>query len=355
MLAQAGRMAIAQVFHRLHGGHEGLRQHHIAEPQFRQHDFGKAAHVRHDAIAVHALQRILGPAFIAEGAVVIVFDDDGSQLPGTLQQGVAARHAHRHAERELMRGRDIDQARAVGDLLDDKAILVHLDAHHARALAGEHGARHGVAGFFHGNRVAGLQQGQREQVQGLLRAAGDEHLFLCAMDATAEGGMAGDRRAQGGQAFHRAITAARLAALAQRMQHAGAPFILREVRGRGAPADEGVARRFFLAGAAQGRWRRFPAGDALRAGQRRAGVAALRRGVRRLHEAAHADFADQQLFITELVIHVGHRLARQAQLAGQQARGRQLLPVRQPARADGLAELAVQLAAQVARAVDQDM
>ncbi|MNN13771.1 hypothetical protein D3C81_1268120 [compost metagenome] len=189
----------------------------------------------------------------------------------------------------------------------------------------------------------------------MLRAAGDEHLFFGAMDAAAEGGMAGNRRAQGGQAFHGTIAAARLATLAQRVQHAGAPFILREVRGRGAPADKGVARRRFLAGVAQGRGRRFPAGDALRAGQRRAGVAPLRRGVRRLHEAAHAHFADQQLFITELVIHVGHRLARQAQLAGQQARGRQLLAVRQPARADGLAELAVQLAAQVARAVDQDM
>ncbi|MNM61787.1 hypothetical protein D3C81_730950 [compost metagenome] len=348
-------MAIAQVLDRFHGGHDGLRQDGVAQAQFRQHDLGKAAHVGHDAVAVHALQGILGPAFVAEGAVVIVFDDDGAQLVRPLQQGVAARHAHGHAERELVCGRDIDQPRAVGNLFGHQAILVHGDTRHARAHAGEHGACNGIAGFLDSNRIARFQQGVRQQVQRLLRAAGDDDLFWRAMDAAAEGRMAGDGRAQGWQAGHRRIAAARLAILAQRVQHAGAPFVLREVRRRGPPADKRIARRHFLAGPAQGRGRGFPAGNARGAGQRRAGMAALRRGVRRLHETAHADLTCQQLFITELVIDVGYRLARQPQLAGQQARGRQLLAIGQPARADGLAELAVQLSAQVARAVDQDM
>lgn len=76
-------------------------------------------------MAVEALQSIRGGAVVAEFAVVVVFDDQCTQLGGPCQQGVPAWLAHRHAQRELVRGRHIDQPGAVGDLLHAQAFIVH--------------------------------------------------------------------------------------------------------------------------------------------------------------------------------------------------------------------------------------
>ena len=306
-------------------------------------------------MAVHALQRIGGPAFIAKGAVVIVLDNHGAQLARAFQQRVAARHAHRHAERELLRRRGIDQFCTIGYLLHHHAVLVHLDADHVHAQAGKQLARHRIAGLFHRHRVARFQQGLRQQRQCLLRAIRDQDLLRRAPDAAAERGVAGDRRAQDGQSFDRAIVAPFLAILAQRVLHAAAPFVVRKQGRGGAPTDKGITGKLAARSLHQRARRGRPARQAPCAGQHRAGLAGPGRGVRRLHETADADPAQQQLLIAQPVIHVRHRLARQAQLAGQQARRRQLLAVGQAPRADRLGKLAIQLPAQVASAFQSDM
>jgi len=61
-------------------------------------------------VLVERLQRLDRPVDVAEFGVVIVFDDGGVVVLCPGQQRAAPRHGQRHAQRELMRGRDVDDA-----------------------------------------------------------------------------------------------------------------------------------------------------------------------------------------------------------------------------------------------------
>ncbi|MNH18065.1 hypothetical protein D3C79_777560 [compost metagenome] len=74
----------------------------VTQAQLRQQGLGEGPDIGHQAVAVEALQRVGGPAFVAEFAVVVVLDDDRAQLRGAREQGLPARRAHRHAQRKLV-------------------------------------------------------------------------------------------------------------------------------------------------------------------------------------------------------------------------------------------------------------
>ncbi|MNE82980.1 hypothetical protein D3C80_1797540 [compost metagenome] len=70
---------------------------------------------------------------------------------------------------------------------------------------------------------------------------------------------------------------------------------------------------------------------------------------------AFADHAGEEVFIGQLCVGVGNGLARNPQLFGQQATGRQLRPGCQATGLDGAAQLVVQLAGEVFAAIDDNM
>ncbi|MGF6706315.1 hypothetical protein ABIA58_003185 [Pseudomonas frederiksbergensis] len=71
--------------------------------------------------------------------------------------------------------------------------------------------------------------------------------------------------------------------------------------------------------------------------------------------SAFADHSGEEVLVGQLRIRVGNGLARDPQLFGQQAAGRQLRPGCQATGFNGVAQLPVQLACQVLAAVDDNM
>lgn len=64
-------------------------------------------------------------------------------------------------------------------------------------------------------------------------------------------------------------------------------------------------------------------------------------------EGAAAAPADEQLVVSQLYVNLGDHLARQAELLRKQARGRQLLSSCEPASANSLFQLSIDLPDQV--------
>ena len=184
-----------------------LGRHQIAGAQARKEDLGKGADIGDAAGAIHALERGERRAAIAEFAVVIVLDDPGLVALGPVEQRQAAAHGHGHAQRKLMRGRDINRprlGRAPLAILRVEAFLVDLYADHPRAAAFERRQRHGIAGILDPHRVAGPERGAQEKIEALLRPRGDDDLPRLAAHAA--------RRTQiGGDGFAQGMAAARIA------------------------------------------------------------------------------------------------------------------------------------------------
>ncbi|MNQ96148.1 hypothetical protein D3C85_1117410 [compost metagenome] len=124
-LGERRRMPVADLLGPDHGVDERAWQHRIAQAHLRKGGLGKRANEGHQAILVHALQAIGGPALEAELAVVVVFDDNRAQCLGTSQQSLSARGGHRHAQGILVRRGHVDQPGVVGNEVDADALVVN--------------------------------------------------------------------------------------------------------------------------------------------------------------------------------------------------------------------------------------
>jgi len=165
----------------------------------------------------------------------------------------------RHTERELVGRGDVNQPRIAGNPLGHDAFRIHRHQREARAVACEELARGRVARVFHGHAGAGFKQHAGQQVQRLLCAVGDHDMRRIRGHAARIGGVVGDGLAQFGDACGIAVACAVAAFRAQRSVHGAPPFILREVRGGGAAADEVILRAAFLDEFAQRIVELFPA------------------------------------------------------------------------------------------------
>ena len=126
---------------------------------------------------MQALQR---PRRVAKLAVIVVFDDPRAGLGCPLQERETAHQAHRHAERKLIGGRDVRQARVRclprcrGDV---EALTVHADGNDPGARLRERAARARIPGFFEPDAIARVEQHTADHLQSTLRARDDEHLI----------------------------------------------------------------------------------------------------------------------------------------------------------------------------------
>ncbi|MNZ46644.1 hypothetical protein D3C78_643320 [compost metagenome] len=105
---------------------------------------------------------------------------------GLGQQCFPARLTHRHAQRELVRRGDVDQARAARNLVHHNAFGVHRYANDGGAMGAEQQARRRVAGVFHGDQAARTDQHPGNQVQRLLRAVAHHHILILTIDPAGE-------------------------------------------------------------------------------------------------------------------------------------------------------------------------
>ncbi|KWV87799.1 hypothetical protein PFLmoz3_02493 [Pseudomonas fluorescens] len=198
------------------------------------------------------MQGVGGTAFVAEFAVVIVFDDDRAERNGAVQQGFAPRLAHGHAEGELVGRRHIDQTGAIRDLVDLQALFVDGNTGDAGAHRDEQLACGAVAGVFHRDQAAGFKHHAGKQVQRLLCPVGDYDIAGAAFDPTGKRDMPGDGFAQGGHAFWLAVKATVLGDATQRILGATPPFILGELVACRRATDKFVAQDLLAGGVAHG-------------------------------------------------------------------------------------------------------
>ncbi|MNM65620.1 hypothetical protein D3C81_770750 [compost metagenome] len=145
-----------------------------------------------------------------------------------------------------MRGGDVDQPGAFGDLLHAQALVIHGHVLQLRALRQEQLACRGVAGVFHGHPAARLDQDPGDQVEGLLGAVAHQYIATVTPHTAGEGDMPGDGFAQLRQTLMGCVAGAAATDLAQRVLVAAAPVIEGKLGLARSTADEVVA---------QGTWR----------------------------------------------------------------------------------------------------
>ncbi|MNO86928.1 hypothetical protein D3C76_783430 [compost metagenome] len=179
---------------------------------------------------------------VAELAVVVIFDDQCTQLGSPRQQGMPAWLAHGHAQRELVRGRYVDQPGAIGDLLHAQAFIIHRHRLQACTQGQKQLPCRRVAGVFHGHLAAWLNQYPGDQVQRLLGAVAHQQVSRAAVHAAGVGDVVGNRLAQLRQALRLELPFGVALAAAQGIIQAAAPLVERELRLARCPADKVIAR-----------------------------------------------------------------------------------------------------------------
>ncbi len=113
------------------------------------------------------------------------------------QQRAAPRQRQGRAQRKLVRGRDADHTRAGGQLVYLHALVVHRHWHQPGPGRGKGMAQRRIAGVFHSHYgLARRDQHARDQVEGLLRAGGHDHVVGAAGYRARERDVAGNRFAQ---------------------------------------------------------------------------------------------------------------------------------------------------------------
>ena len=170
-----------------------------AEAQGREDRLAEAPHVDHAAVGVEAVETRNGPLAVAELAVVVVFDDPRPRAGGPLEQRQSPRQRHRHSKRELVRGCDEDETRAIGTAgagLDVQSFLVDAHRHNARACAHQRAPRSREPRVLHPCRIALIEQERRDELQTALGAGDDDDLVGGAGGPPGRANVVGDRFAE---------------------------------------------------------------------------------------------------------------------------------------------------------------
>ena len=165
----------------------------------REQRLAECPHVEHDTRRIDALQGRKRAFPVVELSVVVVLDDERARRLGGAQQGEATLQAERHAERLLVHRGDEGEPEVRGlaqPVVDDDSILVDRQRDERRtardqAVAGADGAR-----ILEPDPVAGVEQDAADQIECLLRAAHDDHLFRPAGDVAGGAKVRGDGSTQ---------------------------------------------------------------------------------------------------------------------------------------------------------------
>ena len=156
--------------------HEAFGKNDEAQSQRVEQHLGECPDVDDAAGPVQTLQGWHRRPGIAVLGVVLVFNDPRILAGRPIEQFGAAARRHGDAERKLIRGRNVSQP-GVGllapGLFDDQSFLIdrHRDDSGARGAKSKQGA--GIAGIFHPDRIAGIEEQAGHKVEPLLRARGD--------------------------------------------------------------------------------------------------------------------------------------------------------------------------------------
>ena len=145
-----------------------------------------------------------------------------------IEQLRTAREAHRHAQRKLVRRRDVDELGLRWQRVHHQALGVHRHGHHVGAQRLQRNARGWIARVFNGHRVARSHQHAGNQIDGLLRALRDNDIAPRTDHGAAESEVARDRQAQRLVTGRVVICAAPACLQTQPMRHAAAPLVERE-------------------------------------------------------------------------------------------------------------------------------
>ena len=321
------------------------RRNDVAQPQRGRQALGQRPHIDHTPALVQALERGHGRALVEVLGLVVVLDDHEIALLGAAQQLLAPLQAQRHGGGALVRGRD-EQVVQRRQAIDHHAFLVHGHGHPVRAAQRKGVARMRVAGLLEAQALRGVQQRVGQQVEGLLRAHGDQDLFLEREHAAPGQQAQADLLDQVGHVVGLEVRrpvrqlGARQAARAAFPEAFGG-----KQRGIVHAVDEGVGVLAPLQRLGQRvpvRQRAQHACRPVRCGLpgtcRRQGHGAVHTSQARIpgHEHAAARAGFQKAFIHELLVDRGHGIARHLQQARQLARGRHGRAGRQAAFEDGL-------------------
>lgn len=315
---------------RFHGGDavdEIAGHDQVAESQRGEEHLAEAACVEHQTPLIERLKRRHRCAGIAILAVVVVFEDHCVRLVRVLEQRQPPRHAHGHAQRELVSGRYVNQPRrGPAQPGDDSAVIVHGKPRDRRAERCKRQRRADVARVFHANHITGIEEEARHQVKCFLHAGDDNHLFGGARHAARRRKVVGDlgpqrlvaSRIRSAQQLDRRATQPSSCDL--RPQPGGEQVQRWLIRAEGARARAGGRRKSL---GAPGRCRQPSAGR--RRHRRRAWRPDLKQPVwqRRADVAARPDARFHVAFRTQLLVSGDHTAACHAVVAGKNAAGRQ--------------------------------
>jgi hypothetical protein len=124
----------------------------------------------------------------------------GIRLRRPRQQRLLSLHRHDHAERVLVRWRDVDDPGPFGDLIHDQLFVVDRHACDTGTVRNECTQGQRVAQILDRHRVARLDQHASDQVDSLLAPVRHENFVRRCADRTGNTDMASDGRAQCGMA-----------------------------------------------------------------------------------------------------------------------------------------------------------
>src|SRR5262245_26504862 len=166
------------------------------EAQSGKHGLRERADIDHPTASVDRLQRLDRTPAEPELAVVIVLDDPCVVPLRPVQESEPALKRHRHAQRKLMRGRDIDQPGTSWDRVDHQALTVDGHAGHPRTEGLEEPPRWRGTRSFACPPVARVQRGTADQIDGLLGAVRHHNVVSGRLDSTRDPDVPGGRLAQ---------------------------------------------------------------------------------------------------------------------------------------------------------------
>ena len=157
-----------------------LRRHdQVPEPERREEHLAERPRVDHAARRVEPLERRERASRVAVLAVVVVLEDPRPARARPLEEREPAVQAHRHAERVLVRRRDVDQpgtGSVAGTPADVEPLRVHGDRGQADPRRDQGAARALVARILDPRRVPGIEEHPRREIHRLLGAGHHDDL-----------------------------------------------------------------------------------------------------------------------------------------------------------------------------------